>query len=42
MISILGMEAGKKVFAAISRDVESEIGLFYLNSANFVNRYLKK
>lgn len=42
MISIVGTGAGRKVFVAISRDFEDEIGLFYLNSTNFVDNYLKR
>lgn len=42
MVSILGPRAGRKMFVAISRDFENEMGLFYLNSSNFVNSYLKR
>lgn len=42
MVSILGPRTGRKVFGAISRDFENEMGLFYLNPSNFVNSYLKR
>lgn len=42
MVSILSPGAGRKVFVAISRDFENEMGLFHLNSSNFVNSYLKR